>query len=246
MPPDYCAMIRRAAPLFDIGTTGLPDELLHKTGDLSDAEWAQWRSHTEIGARILSSTADTPLMKLAAEISLSHHENYQGHGYPSGLVAQAIPMSGRIVALAEYLETCGNTGGKKPVEAQLDAVLSTIRNLSGRRFDPHLVELLIANMETISEAHDKINSTASSFQEIAATACLVRRGVNPVRGKLVQPDGTASRSDLQQQLYRYAEDFQELLDCRDSLSHVVQTMIPSKGTDMAEQFSWLDPLGVRR
>ena len=229
MPVDYCAMIRRAAPLYDIGTTGMPDDLLRKSGELTDDEWYQWKSHTEIGARILSGTSDTPLMCLAAEISLTHHENYQGHGYPSGLVGQAIPLSGRIVALAEYLESHANSVGARRSVAPLEFVVSTIHDLSGRRFDPNLVNLLIANLQAITEAHSRIDAKAVSFQEIAASACSTgSTAICPTRITVRKLDEVAKEEAIREQLYRYAEDLQELLDCRDSLSHVVQSMINSK------------------
>ena len=171
MSDDYCSEIRQAAPLYDIGMVAIPDALLHKAEDLSDEEWKLWRSHTEIGARIMSSTFDTPIMKMAAEIALTHHENFGGKGYPAGLTGQDIPLSGRIVALAEYFETQTNALGRRPQAAlPADMVLTSIQDLSGRRFDPELVGLFFANLPVITEAHAEIESKASSFHALVANS----------------------------------------------------------------------------
>ena len=167
MPANYCSMIRRAAPLYDIGMTAIPDALFHKREDLTDEEWQTWRSHTQIGSSIMSSTFDNPLMRMAAEIALTHHENFQGNGYPEGLNGQDIPMSGRIVALAEYFESHSSPLGHQRQPMPQGVLLEYIRDLSGRRFDPELVELLCSNMPAISAAHSDINAKANSFQALA-------------------------------------------------------------------------------
>jgi putative two-component system response regulator len=170
MPDAYCALIRRAAPVHDIGMSAMPDALLRKREDLSDEEWRQWQEHTEIGARILSSSIETPLTRMAAEVALSHHENFQGRGYPAGLAGEAIPFSGRIVALAEYYETHTNPLGRQRQALPPGALLVSIRALRGRRFDPALVDLFIEHFETISAAHRELDSKADSFQALAANS----------------------------------------------------------------------------
>lgn len=168
MSGEYCGLIRRAAPLHDIGMAAMPDSLLLKREALSDEEWQLWRSHTVLGVRIIRSSADTPLMRMAAEIALSHHENYKGHGYPAGLVGEAIPLSARIVALAEYFETHTNPLGRQRQTIPPETLLETIRDLSGRRFDPRLVELFLANLRDITAAHREIDAQANSFQALAS------------------------------------------------------------------------------
>lgn len=168
MPDDYCSMMKRAAPLHDIGMVAIPDALLRKRDDLSHDEWQQWRSHTEIGARILSSSFDNPLMSMAAEIALTHHESFQGNGYPAGLAAGKIPLSGRIVALAEYFETHTGTSGNQAWPMPDGAVPASIRELSGQRFDPQLVELFMSNLPAIAAARSEIELHANSFQNLVA------------------------------------------------------------------------------
>ena len=148
----------------------IPDALLRKKEDLSDDEWALWRSHTEIGARIMSSTFDTPITKMAAEIAHSHHENFGGKGYPTGLAGKDIPLSGRIVALAEYFETHANAFGWPQTTTAAGKVLASIHDLSGRRFDPELVDLFLSNLSVIAEAHAEIDRKASSFHALVANS----------------------------------------------------------------------------
>jgi len=168
MSDEYCSLIRRAAPLHDIGMAAIPDALIRKNEDLTDEEWLLWRSHTEIGARIISDSQDTPLIRMAAEIALTHHENFKGHGYPAGLAGKAIPMSGRIVALAEYFETNTNPLGRQRQTIPTEALMVAIGHLSGRRFDPELVQLFLSNFQVITEAHNEIDAKANSFQALAA------------------------------------------------------------------------------
>ena len=170
MPEDYCLLIRRAAPLYDIGMTTISDELLRKREALSDEEWVIWKGHAEIGARLLSASVDTPLGRLAAEIALSHHEDFQGYGFPAGLVGAAIPLSGRIVALAEYHETHSNPLGQRREPQRPGLTLDFMRDLAGLRFDPVLVELFLAHLPAISAAHREIDGRVGSFQALAAGA----------------------------------------------------------------------------
>jgi putative two-component system response regulator len=166
-PEDYCRNIRRAAPLHDIGMVAIPDALLTKQAGLDETEWNLWRSHAGIGARMLSAM-DTPIFRLAAQIALTHHENFHGNGYPGALAGRAIPLAGRIVALAEYYETHVDEF-ERPNGGVPGMVLAAIRDFSGRRFDPELVELFFANLRQISEARRTVETSAVSLQ------CVVER-----------------------------------------------------------------------
>lgn len=126
-----------AAPMHDVGKIGIPDVILQKPGKLTDEEWAVMRQHTVIGARIIG---DHPsgLLRMAATIALSHHEKWDGSGYPHGLAGEAIPQVARIVALADVFDALTSVRPYKdawPVEKALDL----IRSESGRHFDPELV-----------------------------------------------------------------------------------------------------------
>ena len=89
--------IRRAAPLHDVGKIGISDAILRKRGPLSEEEWETMKEHTRIGARILSG-GRSRVVRLAEEIALSHHEHWNGLGYPEGLAGEAIPLAARLVA----------------------------------------------------------------------------------------------------------------------------------------------------
>jgi putative two-component system response regulator len=107
VPEERCALIRRAATLHDIGKIGIPDAILNKPGSHTPEETAIMRTHAELGARLLSHSK-RPLLKLAAEIAISHHENWDGTGYPNGLRGEAIPIGGRITMLADVFDALGS------------------------------------------------------------------------------------------------------------------------------------------
>lgn len=107
LPEDQVALIRRAAPLHDVGKIGIPDHILLKPGKLTAEEFEVMKTHTTIGARILSGSR-FPLLQMAEEIALTHHECWDGTGYPQGLKGDATPLAGRIVAVADAYDAMTN------------------------------------------------------------------------------------------------------------------------------------------
>lgn len=153
---DYCALILQASPMHDIGKIGVPDSVLKKPGKLTDDEWEQMRRHPEYGASILSGS-EVPVIRAAAEIALSHHEKYDGSGYPSGLSGNDIPLSGRIVALADYFDAL--TMDRVYRKAFHDKkVFGMIRDNNGSHFDPDVVEAFFKVIEEIIQERERINS----------------------------------------------------------------------------------------
>lgn len=138
LPAVEAALIGRAAPLHDVGKIGIPDAILLKPGKLTDAEMAQMRQHTTIGDRMLAGSR-FPLLQMAAEIALTHHERWDGSGYPQGLSGAAIPLAGRIVALADVFDALTHERPYKKAWSAVEAVAEIARQ-SGRQFDPHLVQ----------------------------------------------------------------------------------------------------------
>jgi len=134
-------LIRRAAPLHDIGKIGIPDAILLKAGKLEPAEIEVMKTHTLIGARILSGS-DHALLTMAESIALTHHERWDGAGYPYQLAGHAIPFEGRVVALADTFDALTH---KRPYKAEwtLEEALAEIRGESGRQFDPELVNSFV-------------------------------------------------------------------------------------------------------
>lgn len=134
---DTVSLIRQAAPLHDIGKLNVPDSILLKPGALTDEEFAQIRKHPEAGAAILSGSRSA-VLRLAQEVALNHHEWWDGSGYPNGLAGDSIPLSGRIVALADVYDALTHDRPYKKAWPVVEAV-AEIERLSGSQFDPKIV-----------------------------------------------------------------------------------------------------------
>jgi response regulator RpfG family c-di-GMP phosphodiesterase len=144
LPEVQVMLIKHASPLHDIGKVAIPDAILHKAGKLDANEWALMQKHAQFGLDILQ-RSDRPLMKLGAEIAITHHEKWDGSGYPNGLIGDAIPIAGRITALIDVFDALGSQRSYKAAWSD-DSVVEHIKAGSGIQFDPALVELLIANL----------------------------------------------------------------------------------------------------
>ncbi len=132
------ALLRRAAPLHDIGKVGVPDQILLKPGKLSADEWHLMQEHTEMGARILGE-GTFPVLRMAQEISLTHHERWDGGGYPNGIAGEEIPIVGRIVAVADVFDALTHERPYKRAWPAAEA-LAEIQRCSGTQFDPRVVD----------------------------------------------------------------------------------------------------------
>ena len=140
-PDQEVELIRRAAPLHDVGKIGVPDRVLLKAGRLDSDEVLVMQRHTVIGGAILSGST-VPLLSLGCEIAVSHHERWDGSGYPSGAVGIAIPLSGRIVAVADVFDALTHGRPYKRAWAVREAQAEIVRE-SGRQFDPDVVEAFV-------------------------------------------------------------------------------------------------------
>jgi putative two-component system response regulator len=132
-------LMLNASPMHDIGKIGIPDRILLKPGKLDAEEWEIMKTHAAIGARILSGH-ESELMEMAQMIALSHHEKWDGSGYPHGLRGEEILLEGRIVALADVFDALTSERPYKKAWP-LEQAFAEIRRLSGIHFDPHLVEV---------------------------------------------------------------------------------------------------------
>jgi putative two-component system response regulator len=131
-------IIRRTAPLHDIGKIGIPDAVLRKPGRLTRSEFELMKTHTLIGEEILGGGRNQ-ILKAAAEIALCHHEQWDGSGYPHGLTGNDIPISARLVALADTFDTLSHNRPYKNAHP-IDEVIAEIRRCRGTQFDPRVVD----------------------------------------------------------------------------------------------------------
>ncbi len=132
-------LLRRAAPLHDVGKIGIPDAILLKPGSLEPEEYEVMKTHTVIGARLLAKEESFPELDLAREIALSHHERFDGCGYPQGLIGANIPISGRIVAVADVFDSLTHERPYKRAFSPLTAV-DLMESQRALHFDPTVLD----------------------------------------------------------------------------------------------------------
>ena len=185
MSSAFCDTIFLAAPLHDIGKIGVADSILRKPGKLSDDEWEAMRGHCQIGVSILSDSSrfmnlftrqasslvpsevadlsNNPIIKMATEIAATHHEKWDGSGYPMGVAGEAIPIAGRIVAIADVYDAIRSERPYKKsftVERSLDI----IRDSSGSHFDPDVVDAFLRCYPEIQAIEDEFGDDSPSIR----------------------------------------------------------------------------------
>jgi len=136
-----------ASPMHDIGKIGIPDEILLKPGKLTDKEYEVMKTHTTIGAKILSGSK-SPLVRTAEQIALSHHEKFNGKGYPNGLKGEETPMSARIVAVADVFDALTTDRAYKS-EYSSEKSVEIIKEEKGKHFDPEITEAFLDCLDEI-------------------------------------------------------------------------------------------------
>lgn len=143
----FANQLKKAAQMHDVGKIGIPDSVLMKRGKLDELEFNVMKSHTRIGHDILAD-ATTPLMKMAAEVALSHHERWDGTGYPKGLKGEEIPLESRIVALCDVFDALRSVRPYK-TPWELEDAVRYIREQTGKHFDPKLASLFLQLIDKI-------------------------------------------------------------------------------------------------
>jgi CHASE2 domain-containing sensor protein len=138
LPPGQAALLRHASAMHDVGKIGIPDQILHKPGRLDDDERAVMERHADIGAAILAGSS-SPLLQLAEQIARTHHERWDGTGYPVGLAGEDIPLGARICAVADVFDALIS---RRPYKEPwtMEEALAELRAQRGRHFDPRLVD----------------------------------------------------------------------------------------------------------
>lgn len=149
LPKREAELIRLAAPLHDVGKVGIPDAILNKPGPLTDEEWAIMQQHAEKGHLILKDS-NRDIVNTGAIIALSHHERWDGSGYPKGLKGEEIPIAGRIVALADVFDALRHKRCYKEPWS-LEDVIKEINSQQGKQFDPKLIEVFNQRVKEIED-----------------------------------------------------------------------------------------------
>jgi putative two-component system response regulator len=156
--------IRYAAPMHDIGKIGIPDSILMKPGKLTPDEFEIMKSHTTIGATILSNSK-AKILQVAEEIAISHHEKWNGAGYPRGLSGENIPLTGRIVGLADVFDALTT---RRPYKQpySVEVACDIITKERGQHFDPALVDIFLSNLPDIQ----RIKMEVGAAEDICLSA----------------------------------------------------------------------------
>jgi putative two-component system response regulator len=168
LKPAVCEVLFQAAPLYDIGKLGVPDNILRKPGPLSKDEWAVIRRHPRIGARIIGQH-DDPLLETARVMALTHHEHWDGSGYPRRLAGDAIPWPGRIMAVADAFESMTTTQVYREPLPVLQAVRA-IAAQSGKTFDPRVVAVFQKNVGKLDGVRKAFRDELQGIHDLNFTA----------------------------------------------------------------------------
>jgi len=152
MNETQCELLLNASPLHDIGKIGIPDSILLKPGQLTQEEWDIMKTHTTLGAELLSGS-NAAIMKMAEVIAFTHHERWDGSGYPRGLKGEDIPLVGRITGLCDVFDALTS---KRPYKRAWtpEEAMTEIKKQSGKHFDPHLVEAFIRILSEVQRIKD--------------------------------------------------------------------------------------------
>jgi len=165
-PRAFAQMLRRAAPMHDVGKVGIPDAILKKPGAYTPEDRLVMNEHAKMGADILGRSR-VPLFQLAAEVAWTHHERWDGGGYPRSLAGDAIPLSGRIVAVVDFFDALTMDRCYRKAFAD-DVALQMLVAQRGRAFDPAVVDVFLTHAAALIELRDAINRAPPSFEELAA------------------------------------------------------------------------------
>lgn len=157
-------MLRKAAPMHDIGKIGIPDYVLKKPGSFLPDERTIMNEHAAMGAEILGRSR-IPLFQMAAELALSHHERWDGAGYPSQLAGEAIPLSGRIVSVVDFFDALTMDRCYRSAFSY-DKALSMLAEQRGLAFDPAIVDVFMANAPMLVALRERINQARPTFNDL--------------------------------------------------------------------------------
>ena len=165
VPEAQADLILGAAPMHDIGKIGIPDQILLKPGKLLGEEWDLMKTHAKIGAEIIGDH-DSDLLRLAHVVALTHHEKWDGSGYPNGLSGEDIPLEGRIVAIADVFDALTSERPYKRAWTTQEAI-DYMQAQSGISFDPHLLSIFITQLAEVENIRNEFADLPSMFMDIS-------------------------------------------------------------------------------
>jgi PAS domain S-box-containing protein len=145
LDPQRVHLLRVAAPMHDVGKIATPSEILRKPGPLTSEEREEMKHHTTVGREILADS-ESDLLRVAATIALTHHERYDGGGYPQGLAGEEIPFEGRITAVADVFDALLSDRPYRPA-LTVEETVEVIRKGRGSQFDPQIVDILLGDLD---------------------------------------------------------------------------------------------------
>lgn len=155
--PDFIEAIYYVSPLHDIGKVSIPDSILRKQGKLTNEEFEVIKTHTVVGSRALDTVlqyCDLQMFRIARDIVLSHHERYDGKGYPAGLRGEDIPLAARIMSVADHYDALRSERVYKAAFTSNEAV-EDLREETGKRFDPALTDIMLAHISQFEDIHEQ-------------------------------------------------------------------------------------------
>lgn len=161
---DAVDMIFSSSPMHDVGKIGIPDHILQKPGILTAEERVIMESHAVIGAHILKDS-EVPVVRQAAVVALTHHEKWDGTGYPRKIAGEKIPLEGRIVALADVYDALSSRRCYKEPWPE-DRVLTFLQDQRARQFDPSLVDLFLGAMDEVRQIQTLYQDTESDLEKL--------------------------------------------------------------------------------
>ncbi|RLA79397.1 MAG: two-component system response regulator [Epsilonproteobacteria bacterium] len=153
VPDEDAQLMKMASPMHDIGKVAIPDSILNKPAKLDKDEWEIMQTHSLLGYEMLK-YSQRPILSLAADIALYHHEKYDGSGYPNALKGEEIKLCGRITALADVFDALGSERCYKKAWED-EKVFELLKSERGKHFDPVLVDLFFDNLDAFLEIRDK-------------------------------------------------------------------------------------------
>lgn len=147
MSEEWVDLLHNAAPMHDIGKIGIPDAILLKPGKLDNEEWEVMKNHAVYGGEIIGDS-DEPLLNMAREIAVCHHEKWDGTGYPNGIAGKDIPLSARIVSIADVFDALTSERPYKKAWSE-ERAIDLIKSEAGKHFDPELVPLFLSCLDEV-------------------------------------------------------------------------------------------------